>query len=139
MREYGDFTSLSENVEGKIKTVVSKIKEKNIESISVYYGYPIVTLDNAENIMKCCIVSAKGILALCEVEREKIIYKRHLTQIMMVDEALSSLVFSDSNVIECVLFDDDKEIDAFLSRSELMSREEFKAANGIIQNIYGIF
>ena len=138
MREYGDFTSLSENVEGKIKTVVSKIKEKNIESISVYYGYPIVTLDNAENIMKCCIVSAKGILALCEVEREKIIYKRHLTQIMMVDEALSSLVFSDSNVIECVLFDDDKEIDAFLSRSELMSREQFKAANGIIQNIYGL-
>ena len=138
MREYGDFTSLSENIEGKIKTVVNKIKEKNIESISVYYGYPIVTLDNAENIMKCCIVSAKGILALCEVEREKIIYKRHLTQIMMVDEALSSLVFSDSNVIECVLFDDDKEIDAFLSRSELMSREQFKAANGIIQNIYGL-
>ena len=138
MREYGDFTSLSENIEGKIKTIVSKIKEKNIESISVYYGYPIVTLDNAENIMKCCIVSAKGILALCEVEREKIIYKRHLTQIMMVDEALSSLVFSDSNVIECVLFDDDKEIDEFLSRSELMSREQFKAANGIIQNIYGL-
>jgi len=138
MREYGDFTSLSENIEEKIKTVVSKIKEKNIESISVYYGYPIVTLDNAENIMKCCIVSAKGILALCEVEREKIIYKRHLTQIMMVDEALSSLVFSDSNVIECVLFDDDKKIDAFLSRSELMSREQFKAANGIIQNIYGL-
>ena len=71
MREYGDFTSLSENVEGKIKTIVIKIKEKNLESTSVYYGYPIVTLDNAENIMKCCIVSAKGILALCEVEREK--------------------------------------------------------------------
>ena len=27
MREYGDFTSLSENIEGKMKTVVSKIDD----------------------------------------------------------------------------------------------------------------
>ena len=138
MREYGDFTSLSEKVEEKITTIVNRIKDKHLENTSVYYGYPIVTLDNKENIMKCCIVSTKGILALCEVESEKSIYKRHLTQIMMVDETLSNLIFSDRPVIECAFLDSDKEIDEFLNREDLMSREQFKAANGIIQNVYGL-
>lgn len=138
MKEYGDFRSLSENVEKKIKTLVSEIKGKTIDNMSVYYGYPIVALDNKENIMKCCIVSTKGILALCEVEREKIIYMRHLMQIMMQDESLSGLILSDNTVIKCVLFDNTEEIDSFLNRDELMSREQFKAANGIIQNVYGL-
>ncbi len=138
MNEYGDFTSLSENVETKIKNIINKINGKKLDCLSVYYGYPIVTLDSKDNIMKCCVVSTKGVLALCEVDSEKTIYKRHLTKIIMEDGTLSDLLFSDSTFIECVLLDNNEEIDQFLNRADIMSREQFKTVNGIIQNVYGL-
>ena len=138
MKEFGELSSLSSEIENRVRGIIDKISASNQDPISVYYGYPVVSLDSKENIMKCCIVSTKGIIALCEIEREKTIYKRHLTQIMMEDEILSNLLFSNEGMINCLLFDESNRIDEILNHQDMMSRDQYKAINGIIQHIYGL-
>lgn len=77
-------------------------------------------------------------VALCEIEKEKSIYKRHLIQIMMEDEQLSTLIFSNNSIVSCLLFDENEKINEYLTGNDLISHEMYKATNGIIQHFYGL-
>ena len=61
MKEFGEYNELSDFVAEQIKMIISKVSEIGEEDISIYYGYPIIELDNQESVMKGCIVSRKGI------------------------------------------------------------------------------
>lgn len=138
MRKFGEYCDLSAEVVGCIEQIIEKIEQLQIEDISIYYGYPLIELDRQESVMKGCIVSRKGIIALYEIEAEKNIYTRHFTQVVMSSPNLSDLYFAGQKVLECICLKDIVAILEFLNGNDLLSREEYKQVNGIIQNVYGM-
>lgn len=138
MRRFGEYSGLSETVTNYIKQIITKIEKKEIEDLSIYYGYPIIELDRKESVMKGCVVSRKGIIALYENETEKSVYNRHFTQILMDSSNLSELFFNGSKVIECVNLNDADIVIEILNRNDIISHEEYKQLNGIIQKVYGM-
>ena len=138
MRKYGEYCDLSTEVVNDIEQIICEVEQLNIENISIYYGYPLIELDRQECVMKGCIVSQKGIIALYEVEDEKNTYTRHLTQVVMNSPTLSNLYFSGKKIIECVQLKNITSILAFLNNCDLLSGEEYRQVNSIIQNVYGM-
>lgn len=138
MREFGEYSDLSAGVVASIQQIVEKLEELQLEDVSIYYGYPLIELDRQESVMKGCIVSRKGIVALYEVEDEKNIYTRHFMQVVMSSQNLSDFYFSGKKILECICLNDMSAILDFLKGIDLLSREEYKQVNGIIQNVYGM-
>lgn len=138
MRKFGEFDGLSENVSEYINRIIEELEKMPEEDISIYYGYPLIELDKQESTMKCCIVCRYGIIAFYEEENEKKVYERHFTQVIMSSQRLSELYFEQKKILECLQISSYKEIESIFQREELLTHEEYKMVNGIIQNVYGM-
>lgn len=139
MKQYGDFTDLPARVEHNIRNIIEKLSNVDEESISIYYGYPIIELDGQETIMKACIVSKKAVYAFYEESAEMKVYQRHLAKIFLESPDLSELYFSNKNDVLCCLnVFEDFDIDVFISKKDSFTEEQYKKINSIIQKIYGL-
>lgn len=138
MKEFGEFSELSEGVEEQIRNIIEMLKGLKDEDISIYYGYPIIELDGQENVMKGCIVSRKGIIGLYEIEEEGQVYFRHFMQIVFASKTLSQLQMQQVSVFQNVKLSEAKKILSILDARDLYSHEEYKEINGVIQNVYGL-
>ena len=63
MRKFGDFSELSESSVQAIEKIINGIESKGLPC-SLFYGFPLIELDNSSTIMKGCIISTKGVLIL---------------------------------------------------------------------------
>lgn len=138
MRRFGEYRDLSELIVLQIEAIINAISELNIEDLSIYYGYPLIELDRQQSIMKGCIISRNGIIALYEDDIEKIVYERHFTQLIMQSPKLSTMYFNGKKILSCVCINRVEEIINILHQEILFSHEDYKQINGIIQNIYGM-
>lgn len=138
MRKFGEFDGLADNVVHYIKEIVKELEKVEEEDISIYYGYPIIELDRQESTMKCCVVCRHGLVVFYEEENEKTVYTRHFTQIVMSSDRLSELYFEQKNVLESLPFASYKNVDLVFQEEQLLTHEEYKMVNGIIQNVYGM-
>lgn len=138
MREFGETSGLSAEVTENIRQIIENLKSLSIQDLSIYYGYPLIELDNQESVMKCCILSRTGIIALYEEESEENVYKRHFTQIIMKSPEFSNLFFAGISILECIKLTDIEAILSFVRRKELLSHEQYIQLNGIVQNVYGM-
>ena len=138
MKEFGEFSGLSEKVSEDISEIITYLRELDDEDISIYYGYPMIELDGKESIMKGCIVSRTGIIGLYEVKEEAMVYARHFMQIIMSSETLSPLYFQGVPLYESVELGNIDKIKERFNRAPLFSHSTYKEINGIIQNIYGL-
>ena len=84
MRKFGDFSELSEQTAKDIEKIITEIEKRNIVC-SIFYGFPLIELDNTSMIMKGCIISNSGILILHDSEREQKVYWRHIYNSSGVD------------------------------------------------------
>lgn len=139
MKQYGDLTDLPIDIANSIMKIIEKLNKVNEECISIYYGYPIIELDDQETIMKACIISRKAIYAFYDDSVEMKIYERHLTKILLDSPDLSELYFSNTKAILCCLeIKKDFDIEAFISKKDIFTENQYKKINSIIQNIYGL-
>ena len=138
MRKFGEFDGLADNVVHYINEIVKELEKVEEEDISIYYGYPIIELDRQESTMKCCVVCRHGLVVFYEEENEKTVYTRHFTQIVMSSDRLSELYFEQKNVLESLPFASYKNVDLVFQEEQLLTHEEYKMVNGIIQNVYGM-
>lgn len=138
MREFGEFTDLSEQVETQIRFIIEMLKGIEDNDISIYYGYPIIELDGQRNVMKGCIVSRKGIIGLYEMEEEGQVYFRHFMQIVFGSKTLSELQMRQVPVFQNVKLSEGAKILSYLNVPDLFTHEEYKEINGVIQNVYGL-
>lgn len=139
MKQYGDFTDLPATVEQYIKNIINELKRVDNESISIYYGYPIIELDGQETIMKACIVSKKAVSAFYAENAEMQVYERHLVKIFLESPDLSELYFSRKNdMLHCLNIYDDFDINDFILKEDIFTDEQYKKINSIIQKIYGL-
>ena len=96
MRKFGDFSELSEQTAKNIGIIIAEIERANIDC-SIFYGYPLIELDNTSTIMKCCIISQNGILILNDSEQEQKVYHRHILKTILDCQTISDLVMDSKN------------------------------------------
>lgn len=139
MYKFGEFSDLPEDIVDGIKLIIDDLEKVGAEDLAIYYGYPIIELDGNSTLMKACIISRTGILALYTEEKEKIVYNRHLSKVMLESPDLSNIFFENpQGIIKFINIIDRKEIIRCLSQKEILSHGEFRQLNAIIQNIYGL-
>lgn len=138
MRKFGEYSGLSDKVSNYIEQIIKKLDTLSLKDLSIYYGYPLIELDRQESIMKGCIISCYGIIALYEEKEEESVYRRHFMQMIMASPKLSQLFFDGKQVLACKDLTDIDGILAMLSGPKLLSHEEYVQVNGIIQNVYGM-
>ena len=96
MRKFGDFTDLSENVARFIEDLVVEIENNGLEC-SLFYGFPLIELDNTSTIMKGCLISKKGIVILHDSDDEKKVYWRHINKTIMECPNISDLAMDPAS------------------------------------------
>lgn len=140
MRKYGDFSELSTNITESVGKIISAIESKAIDLCSIYYGYPLIELDNKKFIMKSCILSRKGIIVLYESDDEKKVYYRHMMKLIMDCPNISELAMDPSiSLIKYKKFDDIDGVVTELTQSDdLISHNDYLLLNAVIQKMYGL-
>ena len=139
MRKYGDYSELTESNANEIATIVQKIEEKDI-SCTLFYGFPLIELDNTSTIMKGCIISSKGIIILHDSDDERKVYWRHINKTIMECPSVSDLAMDPSSGL--ISFKKCNDIDGILNQllnnDDIMSIDDVDLLVAVIQKAYNL-
>lgn len=139
MRKYGDYSELTESNANEIATIVQKIEEKDI-SCTLFYGFPLIELDNTSTIMKGCIISSKGIIILHDSDDERKVYWRHINKTIMECPSVSDLAMDPSSGL--ISFKKCNDIDGIvnqlLNNDDIMSIDDVDLLVAVIQKAYNL-
>ena len=139
MRKFGDFSELSEQTAKDIEKIITEIEKRNIVC-SIFYGFPLIELDNTSMIMKGCIISNSGILILHDSEREQKVYWRHIYKTIMECQTISELAMDPS--ISLIRFKKSSDLQDILqdltSKDNIMSDQDVELLVAVIQKAYNL-
>lgn len=139
MRKFGDFSELSENNVQAIEKIINGIESKGL-SCSLFYGFPLIELDNSSTIMKGCIISTKGVLILHSLNDEKMVYWRHINKTIMECPKISELAMDPS--VGLIAFKNLEEtesiIDYIKNKEDIMAENDVDLLVAVIQKAYNL-
>lgn len=139
MRKFGDFSELSEQTAKDIEKIITEIEKRNIVC-SIFYGFPLIELDNTSMIMKGCIISNSGILILHDSEREQKVYWRHIYKTIMECQTISELAMDPS--ISLIRFKKSSDLQDIIqdltSKDNIMSDQDVDLLVAVIQKAYNL-
>lgn len=139
MRKYGDYSELTEINASEINNIVQKIESAKIEC-TLFYGFPLIELDNTSTIMKGCIISAKGIMILHDSDIEKKVYWRHINKTIMECPSVSDLAMDPTSGL--ISFKKCNDVDGILEHlrnsNDLMSISDVDLLVAVIQKAYNL-
>ena len=139
MRKFGDFSELSENNVQAIEKIINGIESKGL-SCSLFYGFPLIELDNSSTIMKGCIISSKGVLILHSLNDEKMVYWRHINKTIMECPTISELAMDPS--VGLIAFKNLEEtesvIDYIENKEDIMAEKDVDLLVAVIQKAYNL-
>ena len=141
MNVFGEFSGLSDEVTRNLKEIISNIsdlEEDQKVDISVFYGYPLIQIDKQDSLVKGCIITRKGIIALYEFEDEKNVYYRHFIQLIMESPKLSELYMAGKQLLHVLSISDVHGIIDSLGCEDIFEHEDYVQFVGIIQHAYGL-
>lgn len=142
MKVYGKKDGLTVNFKEKIEKAIMTISEVHSNlPIYVYYGYPFFEMDNTKVIMKVCIICSKGFITLFGEEKEKIVYSRHLTDVMTRSSILYQIFeeVGTKGIIHSIQIDDLGALkNTLLDAEDHFKDSDIRIANIVIQKVYGI-
>ena len=140
MRKYGDYGELSEATAKDIETLVYQIEEKEDSNCTLFYGFPLIELDNTSTIMKGCIISKKGIVILHDSVDEKKVYWRHINKTIMECPSISELAMDpDSGLITFKKCSDvDGILELLCKSADIMSEKDVNLLVAVIQKAYNL-
>lgn len=139
MRKYGDFNELSEKTAKDISTIISNI-EKMAIPCTIFYGFPLIELDNTCTTMKGCIISQKGIIILFDLDVEKSTFWRHINKTIMECPSLSEKAMDpDFTLIRWCHCDDCSAVQNILTKNEdIISQDDVDLLTTVIQKAYNL-
>ncbi len=139
MRKYGDYSELSEKTAHDISIVLEKTESLNVEC-TVFYGFPLIELDNTSTTMKGCIISRKGIIILFDTEAEKTTFWRHINKTIMECPSLSEKAMDPNcTLIKWCHCDDYDSIQQLISNSEdIIQQTDVDMLTTVIQKAYNL-
>ncbi len=139
MRKFGDFSELSENNVQAIEKIINGIESKGL-SCSLFYGFPLIELDNSSTIMKGCMISTKGVLILHSLNDEKMVYWRHINKTIMECPTISELAIDPS--VGLISFKNLDEIESIIdyleNKEDIMSKKDVDLLVAVIQKAYNL-
>ncbi len=139
MKIYKGNVDFSNAVEVNINKLLDYLKKLNYDdSFSIYIGYPIVNLDNQKTVMKACIVSKKGLIAIYDTDKEKSDYNRFMIGNFMSDEHISSIYLNNNDLLKFAKIESLDKIKGYLEENDILNLEEVDALHSMLQKIYGL-
>ena len=139
MRKFGDFSELSENNVQAIEKIINGIESKGL-SCSLFYGFPLIELDNSSTIMKGCIISSKGVLILHSLNDEKMVYWRHINKTIMECPTISELAMDPS--VGLIAFKNLEETESVINyienKEDIMAEKDVDLLVAVIQKAYNL-
>lgn len=140
MRKYGDYSGLNELTVDQIKKIISEIEIQGIDC-TMFYGFPLIELDNTTTIMKGCIISRKGIIILHDSNDERKVYWRHMNKTIMECPSISELTMdSDISLIQYEKCENLESIISCIdsSNEDIMTSEDVDLLVAVIQKAYNL-
>lgn len=140
MRKFGDFSELNESDTQKINFLIEKIEMQRIDC-TLFYGFPLIELDNSLIIMKGCLISTKGIIILHDSDIDKKVYWRHITKTIMECPSISEKVMDPS--VTLITFYHCDNIDEILhtlgqAHADILSDCDVEMLIAVIQKAYNL-
>ncbi len=140
MRKYGDYSDLNEVTASQIKEIINEIEARGIDC-TIFYGFPLIELDNTTTIMKGCIISRKGVIILHDSPDERKVYWRHMNKTIMECPSISELIMdSDVKLIRYEKCEDLATIisDMDSSNEDIMNGQDVDLLVAVIQKAYNL-
>ena len=140
MRKYGDYSDLNEVTASQIKEIINEIEARGIDC-TIFYGFPLIELDNTTTIMKGCIISRKGVIILHDSPDERKVYWRHMNKTIMECSSISELIMdSDVKLIRYEKCEDLATIisDMDSSNEDIMNGQDVDLLVAVIQKAYNL-
>lgn len=139
MRKYGDYSGLSETTSSHLQNLILQLEAQNC-NCTIFYGFPLIELDNTTTIMKGCIISQKGIIILHDSDDERKVYWRHINKTIMECPSISELIMEpDLNLIKYRKCDDLQNIMQSLEfDNDIMSEQDVDFLVAVIQKAYNL-
>ena len=97
MRIFGDYKK-NENDELFFNELESKLKDTK-KDISIYFGYPIIEMDNSKNFLKSILICESGIYVYYDTDEEKKTFKRFITKTIMDSPDVFDLYEDNYNIV----------------------------------------
>lgn len=140
MRKYGDYSGLNELTVSQIKKIINEIEVQGIDC-TMFYGFPLIELDNTTTIMKGCIISRKGIIILHDSNDERKVYWRHINKTIMECPSISELIMDPD--IKLIQYEKCENLGAIISRinnsnENIMTSEDVDLLVAVIQKAYNL-
>lgn len=140
MRKYGDYSGLNELTVSQIKKIINEIEVQGIDC-TMFYGFPLIELDNTTTIMKGCIISQKGIIILHDSNDERKVYWRHMNKTIMECPSISDLIMDPD--IKLIQYEKCENLGAIISRinnsnENIMTSEDVDLLVAVIQKAYNL-
>ena len=140
MRKYGDYSGLNELTVSQIKKIINEIEVQGIDC-TMFYGFPLIELDNTTTIMKGCIISRKGIIILHDSNDERKVYWRHMNKTIMECPSISELIMDPD--IKLIQYEKCENLGAIISRinnsnENIMTSEDVDLLVAVIQKAYNL-
>ena len=139
MRKYGDFSELSEKTVQDISEIIKLIEDIDFDS-TIFYGFPLIELDNTSTTMKGCIISLKGIVILYDTDAEQKTFWRHINKTIMECPSLSEKAMDQScQLIKFCHCDNVIELQDILTKSqEIILQRDVDTLTTVIQKAYNL-
>ena len=140
MRKYGDYSGLDELTANQIKGIIHEIGKQNIDC-TIFYGFPLIELDNTTTIMKGCIISKKGIIILHDSNDERKVYWRHINKTIMECPSISELLMDpDIALIKYEKCENISNIISLIGDSniDVMTKSDVDFLIAVIQKAYNL-
>ena len=139
MRKYGDFSELSEKTAKDISEIIKVIENEQVES-TIFYGFPLIELDNTSTTMKGCIICKKGIVLLYDTDLEKQTFWRHINKTIMECPSLSEKAMEPNcQLIRWCHCNDVISLQKILNESiDIVEQSEVDMLTTVIQKAYNL-
>ena len=139
MRKYGDFSELSEKTAKDISEIIKVIENEKVES-TIFYGFPLIELDNTSTMMKGCIICKKGIVLLYDTDLEKQTFWRHINKTIMECPSLSEKAMEPNcQLIRWCHCDDAISLQKILNGNiDIIEQSEVDMLTTVIQKAYNL-
>lgn len=139
MRKYGDYRELPEETANDISVLVEALEKQEV-ACTLFYGFPLIELDNTSTIMKGCIISTKGIIILHDSADEKKVYWRHVNKTIMECPNISDLAMDSTSGL--ITFNKCNEVEQILgllkTRCDIMATSDVDLLVAVIQKAYNL-
>lgn len=140
MRKYGDYSGLNELSATHINQIILELDSQNVDC-TIFYGFPLIELDNTTTIMKGCIISTKGIVILHDSIDERKVYWRHINKTIMECPSISELTMDPD--IKLIRYEKCENLASIMSllddsNDDIMSKQDVDLLVAVIQKAYNL-